>query len=158
MRVISVNKSNLEEALAVIRRGHAFVRFHATFCVHCTMMQKDWTAMTEDLLADTRLPAHDFEGEDEIVVIDMESAFTSGLPPVLKRRIRAYPMMLELQGGRVVGEHKGARKSADVKSWIIANCAPKAPPAPRAAAPPAAPPRRAAARPVQGRRLMMRFG
>ena len=153
MRVISVDNSNLEEALAAIRLGHVFVRFHAAFCMHCTRMQKDWTAMTEDLLADTRLPVHDHQGGDEVFVVEMESAFMSGLPPVLKRRVRAYPMMLELQGGRVVGEYEGARKSADMKSWIVTNCAPKAlpPPASRAA-----PPRRA--RPMQGRRaLAMRF-
>jgi hypothetical protein len=155
MRVISVDSSNLEEALAAIRRGHVFVRFHATFCVHCTRMQKDWTAMTGSLLADKRLPVHALEGEDEVVVVEMESAFMGRLPPALKQRVRAYPMMLELQGGRVMGEHKGARKSADMKSWIITNCAPKpqAPSAPRAP-----PPRRVAARPVQGRRVAMRFG
>ena len=130
------SSDDANELIPLLSSKHCFVKFHADWCGHCKAMQKDWNEMLKSFEADTYLEMHEYTGDDEVIIAEINSNNMSKLPADIKSAVRGFPTILELQHGRIINEYKGDRSHNDLYIWILINTDPKEKTAPQPRAPP----------------------
>jgi hypothetical protein len=88
-------------------------------------MQKDWNEMVSSFQKDTYLEMHEYNGEDEVVIAEIDNKDMSKVPSNIRSAVRGYPTILELQHGDIKNEYRGDRSHNDLYIWILINADPK---------------------------------
>ena len=124
MRVFT-SRDDVDELAELTLSKHCFIKLYADWCGHCKAMQMSWDTAVASLNKDTYLELHDYDGVNEVIVAQVNDKVLSKMPEFIRKTVRGYPTIIEVQHGEIKNVYKGDRSSDDIYIWILINSDPK---------------------------------
>ena len=92
------------------KNGQVFTLFYANWCGHCKKMKPDWENAAKQV---------NVNGEKKMVMVDLGDKDDLAQEQLRKDyNIRGYPTIVDLEGGKQVGEYSGDRSVSAFVSHV----------------------------------------
>ena len=92
------------------KNGKVFTLFYANWCGHCKKMKPDWEAAAKQV---------NVNGQKKMVMVDLGDKDDLAQEQLRKDyNIRGYPTILDLEGGKQVGDYSGDRSVSALVSHV----------------------------------------
>ena len=103
-----INPSNFKDST---KNGKVFTLFYANWCGHCKNMKPDWVKAANEV---------NVNGQQKMVMVDLGDKDDQAQEQLRKDyNIRGYPTIVDLDGGKQVGEYSGERSVEALKTHAL---------------------------------------
>jgi thioredoxin-like negative regulator of GroEL len=106
MKVIEVNRSNLNSFNEMVQKGGAVVKFWADWCGHCKELNPKWDTMTSHLKNEQGAGIIASVPENLISEVDCDSD------------VPGYPTIRYMVGGKKRKDYNGRREVEDLEKFV----------------------------------------